>query len=126
VKASANTINERSAHHNRPLDELCREALNRVERALQMPPERVTQEADFAENAVVRLRDRLIDRLREEGASADAARLRADLEQVNAALSLVVGVDNPRASIQRDLLKQARDALQKLLDQGFPAEPRRE
>ncbi len=126
MKPSAKTINERQLVPNRPLGELCREAVDRVAQALQAPPAQVTQEADFAENAVVRLRNRLIERLRQESASADAPRLRADLDRVNAALSLVVGVDNPRATVQRDLLKQAHDALQKLLDQGFPPEPRGE
>jgi hypothetical protein len=119
VKPSAQAINERTAHHNRPLKQLCREAMDHIEQALHTQPAEIKQEADLAENAVVRLRNRLIERLRQEGASRDATRLRADLDQVNAALSLVVGVDNPRSGIQRTLLEQARDALKLLHDAGL-------
>lgn len=126
MKTAPRTINERKNAHRRSLDELCGEAVDRLEQALQASPQDVTDEADVAGRALVRLRDRLIERLRREGASADAPQLRAGLDRVNAILSLVVGVDNPRGSFQKDMLKQARDALRKLRDEGFPLEQRDE
>jgi hypothetical protein len=57
------------------------------------------------------LRDELIAELRTSGR-------RTGLDRVNAVLSLVVGLEYPAAGIQRNLIEQARDALQALVDSG--------
>jgi hypothetical protein len=95
--------------------ELCREAVATLDRALQAPPRQVGETVDVAERQVARLRDELIVRLRQDGASAAAPGYRAALDRVNAALSLIVGVEYPAAGLHRKVLQQARDALHNLV-----------
>ena len=104
---------------DRPLAEECREAVAMLERALQEPPGALSEDVDVAERVVARMRDRLIEVLREGPQAADAARQRAALDRVNAALSLIVGVEYPAAGIQRKVLEQARDALKEVLAEGL-------
>jgi hypothetical protein len=102
------------AEQSQPPADLCREAIARLKQARQEQPRHLSEDVDEAERAIVRLRDELIDRLRREG----AARTREALKHVNAALSLVVGVEYPAAGIQRKLLDQASTALHELLESG--------
>ena len=95
-----------------PFAEQCREAVTSLDRLLEASPYPSFQELDLAERAIVRLRDDLIERLRQEDASAEAPRLRGLLERANIAISAVVGIEYPAASIRRQLLEMARDALQ--------------
>ena len=83
-----------------------------LERALRLKPEDLGQEVDTAERLVVRLRDCLIEWIR-PGDSA-GHRWQTALDQVNAALSLIVGVEYPAVGIQRSLLEQARESLKAL------------
>ena len=99
-------------------DALCRDCVARLDDALRLPPAQLGQEVDVVEREVARLRDRLIDQLRQESTSAPAARRRAALDKVNAALSLIVGVEYPAAGIQRSALEQARDTLQQVVEDG--------
>ena len=94
-----------------PFAEQCKEAVTSLDRLLEASPYPRFQELDVAERAIVRLRDGLIERLRQEGASAEAPRLRALLDRANIAVSLVVGIEYPAAGIRRQLLEMARDAL---------------
>jgi len=98
---------------------LCRKAIELIEQAQQEQPRRLSEDVDESERAVVRLRDRLIGHLREDSASNGGARWHTALNHVNAALSLVVGIEYPAGGIQRDMLKQAADTLQALLDDGL-------
>ena len=91
--------------------ELARSCLAQLEDALGRPPERLGEEVDRVERDLAQLRDELITELRTSGR-------RAGLDQVNAVLSLVVGLEYPAAGIQRTLVEQARDALQGLVDSG--------
>lgn len=100
------------------LVELYQEAIELIERAKQVQPRHLSEDVDAAERAVVRLRDELIERLRSERAPDTAARTRAALNNVNMALSLIVGVEYPAAGIQRTLLEQAGAALRDLLESG--------
>ena len=109
---SAQTIPSRS------LADLCREAAAKLERARREQPARLSEDVDEAERAVAQLRDELIDRLRSERAPDRSARTRAALNSVNAALSLIVGVEYPAAGIQRSALAQARDTLRQVLEEG--------
>src|SRR5690349_14647862 len=88
-------------------DQLCREALRLLEDALQKPPAELKAEVDVAEAAVADLRDELISRLR-----AGDSSVRSPLDDVNVALSLLVGVEYPAGGIQRQLVQQAQTALQ--------------
>lgn len=94
--------------------ELGHEAIRLLDEALGKPPAELKAEVDVAERAIAALRDGIIERWR----TAPEPRLRAALDHVNAALSLVVGLEYPLGGLQRDLLKQARSALQSALDSG--------
>lgn len=91
--------------------ELARGCLAQLEDALARPPEQLGEEVDRVERDLAALRDDLIAELRTSGR-------RAGLDQVNAVLSLVVGLEYPAAGIQRNLIEQARDALRALVDSG--------
>ncbi len=73
-----------------------------------MPPAELKAEVDVAERAIVALRDALIVSLR----SASEAGARRALDQVNIALSLVVGLEYPMGGLQRSMLEGARSVLQ--------------
>jgi hypothetical protein len=91
--------------------ELARSCLAQLEDALGRPPDQLGEEVDQVERELAVLRDQLIAELRTSGR-------RTGLDQVNAVLSLVVGLEYPAAGIQRNLVEQARDALQVLVDSG--------
>jgi hypothetical protein len=94
------------------LNDLCTQARTMIAQALQQQPPQLGQEVDEIERTIVRLRDALITRLRQEqAAGADAARTRRALDPVNTALSLVVGVEYPAGGIHRKLLEQAATVL---------------
>jgi hypothetical protein len=94
------------------LGDLCAQAQVMIAAALQQQPPRFGQEVDEIERTIVRLRDALIARLRQEqAAGADTARTRRALDPVNTALSLVVGVEYPAGGIHRKLLEQAATVL---------------
>ncbi len=95
------------------LNQDCRAAIAALERAIQAPPLRAMQEADLAEREVVRARDAVIERLR-RNQDAEAGHLHAILDQLNAVLSLVVGIEYPMSGVQRQLMEHARDALKRL------------
>jgi hypothetical protein len=88
-----------------------RRCLAQLEDALARPPDQLGEEVDQVERELATLRDELIADLRANGR-------RAGLDQVNAVLSLVVGLEYPATGIQRTLIEQARDALRALLDSG--------
>jgi hypothetical protein len=89
----------------------CREALHLVEDALKKPPAELKAEVDVAERTIAGLRDALIGDVR----AAPRAELRVALDNVNTALSAVVGIEYPVGGLQRELLEQARTALQAAL-----------
>ncbi len=101
------------------IDELvrgdCRAAIAALERGIQAPPLRASQEADLAEREVVRARDAVIARLR-KNQNGETHHLHATLDQLNAVLSLVVAIEYPMSGVQRPLMEQARDALLMLID----------
>jgi hypothetical protein len=94
-----------------PFVEQCKEAVTSLDRLLATSPYPSFQELDVAQRVIVRLRDGLIEQLRQGETSAEAPGLRGLLDRVNAAISLVVGVEHPAAGIRRELLEMARDVL---------------
>lgn len=100
------------------LAERCRAAIEMLEESLKRPPLELWKEVDHAEQQVAELRDALIERLRHDPFGPTAERQRAALQRVNAALSLVVGVEYPTAGVHRPALEQARDALRGVLTDG--------
>jgi hypothetical protein len=98
----------------RPPAELCQHALDVLGDALQRPPGELKAEVDDAERAVVRLRDELIERYR----ANPEPRTRSSLDKVNAALSVIVGLEYPMGGIQRKMLEQAESALRDALNEG--------
>jgi hypothetical protein len=99
-----------------------RQALAALERAKAAPPIRLTQEADVAERAVVHMRDAAIRAQRaarqaavESGAQRPSdPELRAALDHLNLALSLIVSVEYSTTGIRRDPIQQAIDVLKEL------------
>ncbi|RJR51296.1 MAG: hypothetical protein C4576_03815 [Desulfobacteraceae bacterium] len=89
----------------------CREAIAKLDDAVDLHPQELTKEVDIAENAVVKLRDRLIDEYRLGVPVADAAEFRQFLDQVNTAISLIAGVVYPSGGIQRSIVEEARKLL---------------
>ncbi len=96
------------------LHEAYREASAALERAHDAPPLRFGQEVDLAARAVVRLRDEMIRRLRQDPQAPEAAGWRAALNDLNCALSLIVGVAYPTSGIRREPAEQALAILQAL------------
>src|SRR5581483_5047646 len=94
----------------------CREAIEALDRALNLPGNKVGEPVDEGERAAVRLRDGLIDLLRGQSGSDSGATNRSALRQVNAALSVIVGVEYPVGGVQRKRVQLARDTLQSVLD----------
>jgi hypothetical protein len=89
----------------------CARALTLLESARDQPPAKLSSQVDDAERLLVSARDALIDRLRRDPGSP-----RRTLDHLNAALSLVVGVEYPGAGIQRRALDQASRAIRAALD----------
>ena len=106
-------MTQKDAQRRAPADS-CREAIRLLDEALEKPPAELKAEVDVAERAVAALRDELIER----GRAAPDASIRAALDHVNVALSLVVGLEYPMGGLQREMLIQARSALQSTLDSG--------
>lgn len=90
---------------------LCRKAIEKLDNALDLHPQKLTFEVDIAENAVARLRDLLIDNYRRAENPSDATELRRFPDRVNTALSLIAGVVYPSAGIERSLVEEARKVL---------------
>lgn len=97
--------------HNDELLKLLGEAKDEIDKAYSLPPRQVGKEVDFAEVRIARLRDCLIERLRQEEDPGELERWRSALQRVNVALSYVVGVEYPATGLHRELLKQAREVL---------------
>ena len=98
------------------LSRFCDEAVRLLDDALGKPPAELKAEVDVAERAVVALRDALIAQRRESPSEAVQARL----DQVNVALSLVVGLEYPMGGLQRTMLEQARSVLDAARRGGLP------
>ena len=90
------------------------EAVTALDRLLEIEPHMRYQGVDGIERALVRLRDNLIDQLRQNKSPAETRRLRAKLDQANVAISLIMGVEYPAAGIQQQLLDQAYEVLKKM------------
>jgi hypothetical protein len=93
----------------------CQQAVDRLKQALHEPPSCLGKDVDAVEQIVTRLRDRLIHRLHHAGSSPEATRWQAALERINAALSLIVGVEYPIAGIRRSAIAQASATLAQVL-----------
>jgi len=102
---------------------LGQKAVEILEQALHLAPPRLGKEMDEVEQVVSRLRDILIQYLRQDQTSSAVPRWQAALASVNAALSLIVGVEYPAAGPQRSSIEQARDTLARMLAEGLLVEP---
>lgn len=98
------------------LSELCQKATDKIAHATNLEPRDLEQEIDQVECELVRLRDALIDRLRQRGASPVSGRRHSALEKVNIALSLILTVEYPVTAIQRSALEQAHQTLAAVLE----------
>ncbi len=92
-------------------------AVRSITEVLATPPRERHQIVDYGEQAIVRLRDCLIEHLREaqaENKAADLPHLREALNQANIALSLITGVEYPGAGIQEKPMLLALEVLKKM------------
>ncbi len=96
------------------LTQLCQEAVQALDDLLATPPRERHQIVDHSEHAIVRLRDCLIERCRQETTGGQASALRSALDQVNIAVSLITGVEYPGTGMQEKPMLQARNILKAL------------
>jgi hypothetical protein len=87
------------------------EAMRLIADALKKPPTELKGEVDDAERAVAILRDAWIERVRAQ----PTPWVRSNLDATNVTLSLLVGLEYPMAGLQREMLEQARQALERVL-----------
>ena len=98
----------------------CRiDALEAIEHLLDQRPETIDAALIATTRCLVRYRDEMIRRLRENAADDHASR---ELTQANGALSLVFGTHYPVLGIQWERLKKVRDALAELSGGEPPTE----
>jgi hypothetical protein len=100
------------------LTDLCQQALDLLQSSVQQKPGQLKEEVDQAERMVVQMRNRLIDMLRQDSVSAEAQQRRSALNDVNAALSLIVGTEYSVGGVHRDHLEQAQRLLEPLVTDG--------
>lgn len=100
------------------LTELCQHAIDLLQTSLEQKPSELKEEVDQAERTVVQLRNRLIDMLRQDSTSTDAQQRRSALNDINAALSLIVGTEYSVGGIHRNHLEQAQRLLEPLVTDG--------
>ncbi len=111
--------NESSIHY--PKQEEMRRAIEEaaaaLERALHGDWQQIMRESEIAERIVVKQRDLLIAALRQgKGAPpdftpADQFMWQAALYRMNAALSLITGIEYPSSGVRRSVIQQAHDML---------------
>lgn len=89
------------------LDNLHASAVQAIENVLNTPPEKRYEVVDRGERALVRLRDALIEQSRQEQDGQRKTALCAALDQVNTAVSLMMGVEYPGSGIQEKPIRQA-------------------
>ncbi len=100
------------------LTQQCKEAVQSIQDVIDTPPRDRHQIVDFGECALVELRDCLILLLRGEIrplSEEERANIRAALEKVNIAISLITGVEYPASGIHVQSLEQARAVLEGLV-----------
>jgi hypothetical protein len=90
--------------------EHCRHALARLQDAIDDQTSALTGHVAEAERLLVRARDELIAG-RRRAASSDAG-----LDDVNAILTLVAGVEYPLGRVHREALRSSAEALGRLLE----------
>ncbi len=102
----------RNQDRNRPNG--VQEALDRAKRALadskEYEPDKLELQVNTAEVAIARLRDCLIEQLRNEP-GPESQDIKIFLNRTNIALSLVVGVEYPLTGIKRSMIDEAEKVL---------------
>jgi hypothetical protein len=99
--------------------ELCSKAIEMLNQSIDEPTKALEAEVDRADRVLVRLRDCLIDRLRQEEEHHEVNRLRKTLLKINTALSLVVAVEYPAGGIHRKMLGEAKEVLTNIQEAEF-------
>lgn len=100
------------------LTRLCQQALELIQQSISEKPSDLKEEVDEAERTVVQLRNRLIDMLRQDSTSDTAEQRRSALNDVNAALSLIVGTEYSVGGVHRNHLEMAQRLLEPLATDG--------
>ncbi len=94
---------------NRRAFDLLEDARGRLQEAKQSGPGEIKSEGYLADRSIVQLRDYLIERFR--GHDGEQAQVKASLEKVNAALSLIVGLEFPLSGLKRKFVDEALQLL---------------
>lgn len=97
----------------------CKDAITLLEEATSLPTPQLLDLTLAAERKMVRVRDGIIERLREEPQASMAEVWRAALSRLNAALSEVAAVEYP-GSLNREHLSLTRKVLQELMAESEP------
>lgn len=94
--------------------EHCQQIVEKLDRTAKLHPREIEKETDQIQREVARLRDGLIDRLRQVDVTASGPR-KVELDAVNTALSLIVSVEYPVTSVLGAGLEQAARVLGRAL-----------
>jgi HPt (histidine-containing phosphotransfer) domain-containing protein len=92
---------------------MCGQAIRLVDKALELSPQQMHQEADVVENMVVQVRDALIDRFRDDDHAPDS-RWRIPLQKANIAVSLIAAVQYRSAGLYQSYMEDTRTMLQEI------------
>ncbi len=95
-------------------DALYREAVEYLQEAFSLPPDKLEREVDEAERRVAKLRDCLIERLRADLESGAESRWRKPLDGANVALSLIASAEYPATGIHKSYMEQAEKVLREM------------
>ncbi len=90
---------------------LLRDIIGKLDAVEKEPPLKLEEGMRDVELALVDLREHLIDAVHAPG---DDPELRAHLDQVNTAITLVIALEYPVSDLQRGKIKEARDVLKTL------------
>lgn len=91
-------------------------ALAHLDHLLAHRPERVHEELTHAMRGIVRIRDRLIERLR--SANEPSPALRERLDRVNVLVSIAFGAQFPVTGVHWERIEKTRDELRAMMGEG--------
>lgn len=91
---------------------LCRDAVNRLETAVDLKAADLQEQTDTAIRALVGLRDRAIEKMR-AAEEVSKSEWKEFLDHVNIAISYAAAVEYPLTGIHRKMIEQAGETLKK-------------
>ncbi len=95
-----------------------REAALALARAEAAPPLEVQLDASRAEKLVVQARDALIEASRRDPSAPHSPQRKALLARLNGVLSMIVGIEYPSNFVRREMITEAREHLDMMIEDG--------